>query len=684
MNDDSHLIRLDVAHDFVAGLAKLKKPIIGIEELVWNALDADARRVEVVLRRGLLDGLDAIIVHDDGHGMAPAEKQASFGVLGGSAKRVRSHSPGGRRLHGREGKGRFRAFGLGTRVTWTSRFKEDAIVSEWSINGKATNLCAFEFSDPVEKVGAATGTTVTVTNVDASLGVLASESARLDLLTRLALYLRAYRKAVVVYDGQKLDIGQVQERTDSYDMAVDAPDGTVIAAKLTVIEWLPDMERKLYLCTSEGMTRTESTTDVRAKNFNFTAYLSSPIFDEMDAGAVEVAEMNPLVVRLIDGARSTLREHFIRRKKERMEEVIAAWKAEGVYPYAAPPASPVAKAEREVFEICAISVHQRLPGWATGEVENRKLTLLLLRQALETSPSSLQTILREVLNLPKYHQDDLADLLQKTRLESIIKATKVVSDRLSFLSALERLLFDKEYKARLLERSQLQRMLVNELWVFGEQYTLGLDDQSLKTLLESHAKILERKALAAVVKDVKDINGDEAIPDLMQWRRYADRTVGRYEHLVVELKRPKKSLGQQELSQIENYALTVAADERFDKANTKWTFVLLGDDLTSFAQEKCEQENRPFGLILQKPHVEVWVKKWATIIQECKWRHEFYREKLDLEVQGSDATAYLEKKHAQYIPSLTKATATGPVEAEAPMPGASEELGTKTSGAASS
>jgi hypothetical protein len=652
VKDDSHLIRLDVAHDFVAALAKLKKPIIGIEELVWNALDADATRVEVTLRRGLLDGLDAILVEDNGHGMAPDEKEKSFGVLGGSAKRLRTHSPGGRILHGREGKGRFRAFGLGTRVTWTSRFKEKGIVSEWSIKADATNLCAFQFSDPVEKTGATTGTTVTVTNVDASLGALDSSNARLDLLTRLALYLRNYPKAVVLYDGEKLDIAQVQERTDSYDLAVDGPDGTSIAAKLTVIEWSPDMERNLYLCTSEGMTRKEVTAEVRAKNFNFTAYLSSPIFDEMDTGAVEVAEMNPLVARLIDGARSTLREHFIRRKKERLEEVIAAWKAEGVYPYPDPPASPVAKAEREVFEICAISVHQRLPGWATGEMENRKLTLLLLRQALETSPSSLQTILREVLNLPKYYQDDLADLLQKTTLESVIKATKVVSDRLSFLSALERLLFDKEYKSRLLERSQLQRMLVNELWVFGEQYMLGLDDQSLKSLLESHAKILERKVLADVVKD---INGDEAIPDLMLWRRYADRRVGRYEHLVVELKRPKKSLGQAELSQIENYALTVAADERFDKANTKWTFVLLGDDLTTFAQEKCEQENRPFGLILQKPHVEVWVKKWATIIQECKWRHEFYREKLDLEIQGSDATAYLEKKHAQYIPNLTKA-----------------------------
>jgi hypothetical protein len=77
---------------------------------------------------------------------------------------------------------------------------------------------------------------------------------------------------------------------------------------------------------------------------------------------------------------------------------------------------------------------------------------------------------------------------------------------------LEQLLFDKQYKKRLLERSQLHRVLVNELWVFGEQYVLGLDDESLKTLLNSHLKLLGRKALAG---NVRDINGENAIPDLM-------------------------------------------------------------------------------------------------------------------------------------------------------------------------
>lgn len=647
MTDVEHVIRLDVAPDFVSALSKLKKPITGIEELVWNALDADATRVDVILKRNVMDGLELIRVVDNGHGMSPEEKERSFGMLGGSHKRVRNRSPGGRILHGREGKGRFRAFGLGTRVEWSSKYALNGKLLEWSLSGAATNLCAFSFSDSAPAKGSS-GTAVTITNVDASLGALTSQQARLDLLTRFALYLRAYPQAVVVYDGAKLDVSKVQERVKSYDItAIGEAGGKRIAGKLTIIEWTPEMERKLYLCTVDGLTRAETTTDIKAKDFNFTAYLESRVFDDMDSSVADVAEMNPVVARLVDAARARLRDHFIERKRARLEEVIAAWKAEGVYPYPEAPQSPVAKAEREVFEICAISVHQRLPGFALGEVENRRLTLRLLKQAVETSPSSLQTILREVLDLPKYVQDDMAELLQRSKLESIIKATKIVTDRLTFIGALEQLLFDKKYKNRLLERSQLHRILIDELWVFGEQYVLGLDDQSLKALLESHLKVLERNTLAKVVRSV---GREESIPDVMLWRRYADRSVGRYEHLVIELKRPNKKLGQEELSQIERYALTVAGDERFDKGTTKWIFVLVGDDLNKFAEEKCTQDNRPFGLIVQKPHVEVWVRKWATILQECKWRHEFYRDKLDLEVQTSDASAYLQKKHAQYVP----------------------------------
>ena len=44
--------------------------------------------------------------------------------------------------------------------------------------------------------------------------------------------------------------------------------------------------------------------------------------------------------------------------------------------------------------------------------------------------------------------------------------------------------------------------------------------------------------LAEDSKDVKDINGEQAIPDLMLYREFAEREQGRFEHLVIELKRP--------------------------------------------------------------------------------------------------------------------------------------------------
>lgn len=649
------VLKLDVSHEYVAGLAKLKKPVLGIEELIWNALDADATSVEVTFRRNAMDGLERIVVHDDGLGIDPDDKDIAFGQLGGSPKRLQGRSPSGRILHGKEGKGRFKAFGLGSRVEWRSNYRRtDGHIFGWTLAGDSSDLRLFRPGTATPSPSSSTGTTVTISNVDVSPTALTSDAARLELLTRLALYLRAYPQIRVVYNGEALDIAKVQQRTDNFEIDASLPDGTRVTGTLTVIEWTPDVERRLYLCTADGLARKEASVNIHAKGFNFTAYVKSETISVLSEAEVEVAEMDPRVVHLLDVARSRLREHFDARKQERLEEVVAGWKADGIYPYKEEPASPVARAEREVFEICAINIHQRLPGFDKVEPENKKLTMRLLRQALETSPSSVQMILREVLNLPRHHQDELAELLQRTKLASIIRAAKVVSDRLTFVQSLEMLLFDKGYRNRLLERSQLQRILVNELWIFGEQYELGLDDKSLKTLLENHARILGRSVLA---EEVKDINGDEAIPDLMLYRRYADRTYGRYEHLVVELKRPKRDLNADDISQIEKYAYAIAEDPRFDKGNTKWTFVLIGDDLAPFAKSRCEQHDRPFGLIDQKPNLDIWVKKWATIIQDCKWRHEFYRSELDLEVQTDDAAMYLERKYAQYMPRVAKVAA---------------------------
>ena len=63
-------------------------PLAAIEELVWNALDADAREVKVDLITNPLGAVEAVRVTDDGTGIDALKADQTFGNLGGSWKRI--------------------------------------------------------------------------------------------------------------------------------------------------------------------------------------------------------------------------------------------------------------------------------------------------------------------------------------------------------------------------------------------------------------------------------------------------------------------------------------------------------------------------------------------------------------------------------------------------------------------
>ena len=87
---------------------------------------------------------------------------------------------------------------------------------------------------------------------------------------------------------------------------------------------------------------------------------------------------------------------------------------EGLYPYFALPQSPVEQAERDVFDICAATVHEQLPDFEAVGKDARRFTYRLLRETLEQNPTNLKAILTEVFKLSVEQQDNLAGLLKKT------------------------------------------------------------------------------------------------------------------------------------------------------------------------------------------------------------------------------------------------------------------------------
>src|SRR5690349_1180923 len=99
----------------------VKKPTVGLCELVWNAFDEDANTVDIGIDTNALGGIGQIVVQDDGNGMTLERASSSFATVGDSWKRMPGTlSPGKRPVHGRHGRGRYAAFGLGGSVRWTS------------------------------------------------------------------------------------------------------------------------------------------------------------------------------------------------------------------------------------------------------------------------------------------------------------------------------------------------------------------------------------------------------------------------------------------------------------------------------------------------------------------------------------------------------------------------------------
>ncbi len=643
--------------DHLAAYMKAR-PVAAVAELIWNALDAVATNVAVTIDRDSLGNLAAIHVADDGDGIPFDDVEVTFGNLGGSWKGVgnRRTRREGRSLHGRYGRGRFRAFALGTSVEWQTTFQDAGILKSYGIYGRSGTIQSFRADDPKPAQNQQTGTTVHISGIEHEMRSLAPEYCVPKLTEEFALYLKEYPNVRIRFEGQPVDPALVIQRSEEMTLPdIVMPDGQPVKAELTVIEWsfVPD-KRRLYFCDRRGVALCDIQPGIQAPGYQFTAYLRSDYLAELNRQqhALELGDLHPGVRLLVDAAKERLKDYFRARAAEDASMLVKQWKEEAIYPYEGEAVSPVEHIERQVFDVCAASVAAHLKTFEDSPPDNKRFVFSLLQQAVRENPESLRHIFQEVLKLPKEQQKDLSELLRRTTLTAVIVAAKTVADRLNFIAGLKDLVFGNN-KARLQERKQLHRMLAVETWIFGEQYNLSVDDQGLTAVLEKHRTVL----LKGDVLDDEPVtleDGSRGIVDLMLSRKMA-HLVGRdVEHLVIELKRPTQKITRKVLDQVEDYARAVATDERFrTQEDVRWTFIALSNDMDAAAESRVRQAGRDPGIAFQSEDKRITIRAvtWAQVFAAADARLEFYKEKLQYSPDIETAREYLAKTHGKYLPS---------------------------------
>lgn len=386
-------ISVGVEGDFVAKHTR-SRPIPALAELIWNALDADATRVSVELEYGdLAGGLSRIVVSDNGTGFPRQEAAHYFGTLGGSWKRrKRETEEGHRAIHGQEGKGRYKAFALGSSVKWTVIHGISNSDREiFTIELNAGDLTDVSISDAKPAPVSQRGVTVDIGDVARDFRVFESEDGLQELAETFAVYLINYRNVTIEVAGRRIDPEAAILSQEMLPLQTTATlNGVTHGFDLQLIEWRADTRRTLYLCSDRGFPLDQVEARFHTPGFSFSAYLRSPYITALEnEGRLGLAELDAQLGAAVEEARGAIKVFFRARAAEAARSVVETWKAEKIYPFEGEPKSTVERAERQIFDIVASEIQQLTPDLGAAPIKARELHLRMLRNAIERGPEEL-------------------------------------------------------------------------------------------------------------------------------------------------------------------------------------------------------------------------------------------------------------------------------------------------------
>lgn len=640
------LIKVEVKKDHLDKISR-GSVLNSLTELVWNAFDSDANSVQIQIVKNAT-GIQEIHVKDDGDGITHKDSMALFSSLGGSWKGDKGFSLKGRYLHGKEGQGRFKAFAIGRYVEWNTSFSDGNHTLEYQIKGKADNKGEFHSSNPKISSNNNTGTVVSIYEPHKEFTSLNKERLLQHFSSVFAIYLSQYKGVKLFVDGSLVDPESQIENKSIIPLQPVIYEGIQYPYEIEIFEWNCQASNELQLCNAIGFPLLPYGKKIKGtSDFSYTAYLKSEHISILNTqGSLGLTDLEPSLKVVLEDAFSAIKNHFMLRRIENSADKIKKWKQENIYPYKGAPEGPIEEAERQVFDILALNISDQIKEFENSDLKLKRFQFRLLRQIVNSNPDDLHIILTEVLNLSEGKQSELAELLKDASLSAIISSAKVVTDRLKFISGLEEILFNPDKKKVLKERTQLHKILAENTWIFGDEFSLTVNDQSLSEVLRIH---LDKKGIDVHLdKPVKRIDGRVGIVDLMLTRSIGKNHSDEREHLIVELKAPKVNIGEDEISQIKSYAFATIADERFKHLKTKWSFWVVSNDLKPHAEMELKQDKTGRGIIYDADNLTIFVKTWGSLIQECKHRLEFVRKQLDLNIDKTDGLKYLQESYSEY------------------------------------
>lgn len=599
------------------------EPTDAIFELVWNGLDANASSISINTIFNKMDGLEVIEVLDNGDGIDLGNLKNSFEKFNESSKKNDDDK------HGSHGKGRLAFHKLCASASWyTKRIGYNAKID---IDANAIRNYQGDYLEESEQHASlhdlVSGTCVVLSNFDKNK--LPGDDELIQKLSKeFGWYLALNSDRTIKLNGKTVQIPE----HEYHEKDINVHD---VSFTVKVIRWdeKPSSEKSYnYLVDRNNRILSRELSKANNKvSFYTSAYAFSPWLENY---STEMLELNPgfasskkVVKEILQAMTKMQREIYKEYLRRYVDDEISRFEENGYFPAYSGIDKQYAEWRRENTKKVVKNIYLADPQVFNNlRTKPTKILIRLLDKILVSNENdSLFDVLDGVLDLSSDNIDRLASQLKATTLENIISTIELLQRRQQSIHELKEIM-DNRY-SEVLETPGLQKIIENNTWLFGPQYTiLGAEEDSFTSVAK---KLRDQIKDVAVVseKDIEsglNVEGVNRQVDLFLARKTQSfDSMGNQIHkcVIVEIKRPGVSLNKKHLQQVDDYCEIISKHPAFGSDKMVFEIILIGrkiskDDYQIRQRMNNLKDKAEFGLVTADEKIKCYVKDWYTIFDE--------------------------------------------------------------------
>ena len=616
------------------------KPYDCLFEYIWNSFDAGA--TEVKLNFGTpnegIGYVQNVILSDNGSGWDFDDDATTNNFMSSTKKPEKNKSL----PKGQYGRGRYAFIWISEEIHVYSKSKKLVLHHNTDIHTENVS----------ENI---IGTKVEFIQIYENLSdALLSDELEHALSLEFCWLLLENEKYKIYVNNQLLDINLLIKDTFEYDKdklpnSIRERIDDTFSARVVIWKEKPSEYSKFYFMDSTNeneLSKMNTGLNKKSDDFWHSVYITSSLFTSEESDLSDDENTNQqriefpnenerLKKHIIDFFKKELvniRKPYLKKQSDVMYENLVEDKA-------IPNLNEFGIYDADSYKELIKTIYTISPSLFTNRSNSEKRFICATFAGLLTTQENtlIKVVLEQLQELSAEEKQDLLDILNRTKISSVISTIKEIDHRLDVVENLKILI--SEHEKETLEVKHIQKILNENFWIFGEQFRLfSSTEGALKNVLLDYAK------------NVLEINDPELMHDptgevdlFLTKTEQVGETCQR--NIIVELKRASKTLGKKEYDQIESYMEKISNENLCNGENQYWEFYLIGKNYNDHIENKIDsaknhgEKSRGLCYNIKDGRYKIYVRKWSDIL-EVEWgnKMKYLKEKLKIHPKDNPNT----------------------------------------------